>query len=114
MPGRSCTTTRGRCSCRERLSACGGEQEAATRSAAARADDGSLGVLHLPFAGVAAELSDGFVEEAVAVQATGRQLAAVRVEWEQTVTRDVRATGEEVLGLAPAAEPERLDPRQAV
>ena len=91
-----------------------GEEEHAAGRAAAVADDRGLRVRDLTFAGVAAQLRDRFVDEAVAVQPPRRQLPAVGVEREHAVEGDVGAAVEEVLRLTPAAEAERLDPRQAV
>ena len=92
----------------------GGEEEHATRCAAAVAHDRGLRVRDLPFAGVAAQLRHRLVDEAVAVEPTRRELAAVGVERQHAVERDVLPAVEEVLRLALAAEPERLEPRQAV
>ena len=68
----------------------------------------------LAVAGLVAELRDGFVEEAHAVRAALRELAAVRVERERAVEGDRAPAVDPVLRLAEAAEAERLDPRDAV
>src|SRR5262249_21143873 len=92
----------------------GGEEEAAAGRATARARDRGLRVLDLTFASLTAQLRDRLVDEAVAVEPSRRELPAVRVERQDPVTSDVGAAREEVLRLTRGAEPEGLDPRQAV
>ena len=77
----------------------------ATRDAGAR---------DLAFARLAAQLVDRLVDQAHAVGAAVRQLTAVGVQRDHAVAGDGLAAVEEVLGLADAAEPEPLQPRQAV
>src|SRR4051794_38446942 len=66
-----------------------GEEEAAGEVAAAGAGDSDLGAAgDLPGAGLAPQLGAGLVEEAVAVEAAGGQLAAVGVERRLAVAGD--------------------------
>ncbi len=59
----------------------------------------------------APHLRRAFVEEAVAVQPSGRELSAVGVQRQRPVARDARAAVDERAALADAAQPERLEPR---
>ena len=68
----------------------------------------------LALARLAAQLADRLVDQAHAVGAAVRELAAVRVERDHAVAGDVLAAVEEVLGLADTAEAQRLQPGQAV
>src|SRR4051812_45491748 len=94
-------------------SAAVGEQERAGERTATGAGDAHLGVArHLALAGLAPQLDAGLVQEAVAVEPTGRQLAAVGVERQHTaVAGDVRAALDEAARLPVPAEPHRLEPR---
>ena len=78
--------------------------------AAATATSGWLG--HLALAGLAPQLQAGLVEEPVAVEAPGRQLAAVGVERDLAVAGDAAAALEERAALAVLAEAQRLEPAQ--
>src|SRR6476620_10335770 len=88
------------------------EQQAAAGVAAARPDHADLGRRgDLPVARLAPHLRRALVQEAVAVQPSGRQLAAVRVERQPAVTRDPRAALDERSALADIAQAERFHPR---
>ena len=90
------------------------QQDRSAWREAAAADNPDPGVADLPFACLTAQLHDGFVDQAHPVGAAVRELAAVGVQRQHTVAGDAGSAVEEVLGLADAAEAERLDPRQAV
>ena len=64
----------------------------------------SGGVGDLAVAGLAPHLRRAFVQEAVAVQPAGRELAAVGVERQHAVARDALAALDERAALADAAE----------
>ena len=81
---------------------------------AARARHRHLGARHLSLAGIAAELYDRLVDEAVAMRPPGRELSAVGVEGEGPADRDPFAALDEGAAFAPVAEAERLEPTEAV
>ena len=87
-----------------------GQEHAAGDGAAAGRHDGDLGPGHLPGAGGAAQLQDGFVDDPVAVHAPGRELAPVGVERQLAVEGDALAALDEGPGLAVAAQAEGLEP----
>src|SRR6185312_12635072 len=87
------------------------QEEDPRRGAPAGGDHGRAGVAHLALAGGMAQLLHRFVDEPEAVGPPLRQLAAVRVDREFAVRRDAASAVEPVVGLAEAAEAERLDPR---
>src|SRR6202042_2220251 len=96
---------------RSRGLAVGAEQEAAGLGAAADADRGDLHVLSdLPLPRLAPQLDAGLVQEAVAVQPAGGQLAAVGVDRQLAGRRVVLGVIKERADLAVLAEAERLDP----
>src|SRR3954454_16306126 len=82
------------------------EQHAAADGAAAVGDRGHFGVLHLALVAATAQLHDGLVDEAEAVEATGGKLTAVGVEREFAVEVEARAALDEGTRLALAAEAE--------
>src|SRR4051794_33409241 len=93
------------------------EEEAPGQRAAARGCDADLRLPtprshDLPLAGLAPQLRARLVEEAIAVEASGRELAAVRVERQQPVARDALSAFDERSALALAAEAESLEPAQ--
>src|SRR4051794_39712136 len=65
---------------------------------------------HLAVAAFPAQLHQGLVEEAEAVEPAGGELAAAGVEGQLTVESDARAALHERPALAATAEPERLEP----
>src|ERR1700678_2253588 len=86
------------------------QEEAAGLGTAADADGGDPHVLgDLALAGLAPELDAGLVQEAVAVQAATRQLAAVGVDRQFPVRGVVGGVVQERADLAVLAEAERLD-----
>src|ERR1700757_5218078 len=88
------------------------QQHAAGDGATSRGHDGDLGAGYLPGGGGAAQLQDGFVDDPVAVHATGGQLAAVGVERQFAVDGDALTALDEGPGLAVAAQAKRLKPRE--
>src|SRR3954469_22355628 len=88
------------------------QQEAAAGVATAGADDADFGRgCDLALAGLAPHLRSAFVQEAVAVQPSCRQLAAVRVERELPLARDVLAAVDERAAPADLAQVQRFHPR---
>src|SRR5882757_3303321 len=92
----------------------GPQQEHTAGRQTTATDHANSGIGDLALAGLATQLADGLVHQAHAMGAAVRQLPAVRVERQQAVAGDVLAAIEEILGLADAAESQRLDPGQAV
>src|SRR5580658_538103 len=90
----------------------GSEQNAAAPEAAPRRGDGHLGPGNLATSRLTAELEHGFVEQPEPVQATGGELAAVRVEREVAAERDPVPPVHECAGLSLSAEAECLQPGQ--
>src|SRR4051794_30288902 len=88
------------------------EEEAAAGVAAARADDANFrGCCDLAVARLAPHLRRALVQEAVAMQAPGRQLPPVRVQGQLALTRDVLAAVDERAAAADLAQAQRLEPR---
>src|SRR5579872_4749468 len=87
------------------------QEEDPRGSAAAGRDDGRTGVAHLPLACVVAQLLHRLVHESEAVGPSLRQLTTVRVDRKVAVEPDAASAVEPVVGLAEAAEAQRLDPR---
>ncbi len=104
---RACTGAEARTAQRRRVSS--SAPASGPPPAAATPTSGSPG--HLALARLTPELHARLVEEAVAVQPTGRELAAVGVEREHAVAGDALAALDERSRLALAAEPHRLEPR---
>src|SRR4051812_45863393 len=96
------------------VSGVGAEENGAARREATAADHGHAGAGDLALPAVPTQLCDRLVQQSHAVRAAVRQLAAMGVERQDAVPRDVLATVEEVLGLPDLAEPQPFDPRQAV
>src|SRR3954453_9614453 len=87
------------------------QEQAARDRASAVGDDGDLGRPgDLAFAGFAPQLQDGFVDVAVAVEATAGELAPVGVERKLAIERDPLPTVDERAALAVATEAEGFEP----
>jgi hypothetical protein len=97
-----------------RVALVGAKQETPSRNSASNCYQGHPGARNLAIPGVPAQLSDRFVDEPVAVRATGGELAAVGIHRQLSPEADAGATRKKRRSLANAAKTESLQPGEGI